>query len=653
MMFDMPTRPAITFRALVNDPARSPAANYGAALLAVALALIIELAFYDFFSDVPYFLFWAALGFSAWFGGFGPGMISALLSALLISYFFHRPAGSGFSLQAAHLLQGAIFIGIGFVLSLSLYIRRRAEAQVEWQRAWLYTTLASIGDGVIASDEKGRITFMNGMAEALTGWPASEVMGQPVERVFRIVAEDTRTTQEIPIIEALQHGVIVGLANHTILISRDGTERSISDTGAPILDSKGRVRGAVLVFQDVSEQRVAEQALEKSEALYRAFVANSTEGICLLELEEPLPVNLSIAQQIDHLYRHAYLSQCNDTSARLFGRQSAREMTGLRFNEYLPRDVVANLAHLNAFLTNGYRTAAFETEAPGPDGGMVYLETHFVGIIEGGMLRRVWTIQRDVTERKRLEQQRQAVLEQERAARLRAEEADRLKLQFLAMISHELRTPLTSIKGFATTLLADDVEWEAERQAEFITIIDQEADKLTDLVEQLLDLSRLQSGIMRIAAIACPLESAVRAAQSILESQTRQHTLTIDLPDALPEVVIDVQRIAQVLTNLVGNAAKFSATGSPIRVSAASENGFVKVSVSDQGIGVRPEDQERIFEAFRQIDRKEGTGQVGAGLGLAICKGLVEAHGGRIWIEPRAPGQPQGTTVHFTLPVAL
>ncbi len=233
-------------------------------------------------------------------------------------------------------------------------------------------------------------------------------------------------------------------------------------------------------------------------------------------------------------------------------------------------------------------------------------------------------------------------------ARREAETANVLKLQFLAMISHELRTPLTSIKGFATTLLSKDVTWDAESQESFIAIINEEADKLTELIDQLLDLSRLAAGRLRVNLERQQLRDIISIAMAQLESLTGQHRLLISLPPDLPPVLADSHRIAQVICNLVSNATKYAPKQTKIQLSAVKLSTEIQISVSDEGPGIPKENRAAVFEAFRQLDTVPLQQQKGAGLGLAICKGLVEAHGGRIWVvDQNAPG----TTVAFTLPI--
>jgi PAS domain S-box-containing protein len=255
----------------------------------------------------------------------------------------------------------------------------------------------------------------------------------------------------------------------------------------------------------------------------------------------------------------------------------------------------------------------------------------------------------DITARKQTEVERERLLQAEAQARREAERANEMRLNFLAMISHELRTPLTSIKGFITTLLATDVTWDAENQHDFLNIANQETDKLTDMIDQLLDLSRIESGVMRVNPQLISLQAVLSAAMPQLVALAREHDLRTVVPDTLPMVQVDRQRIVQVLTNLVGNAAKYSPAHTAITLTAEPAGAYVMVSVSDQGPGIATSDQPDLFQPFRRGSGERVRRIKGVGLGLAICKGLVEAHGGRIWIKEHAG---PCTTVCFTLPVA-
>ena len=240
------------------------------------------------------------------------------------------------------------------------------------------------------------------------------------------------------------------------------------------------------------------------------------------------------------------------------------------------------------------------------------------------------------------------LLEVEEESRHEAERANEIKTEFLAMISHELRTPLTSIIGFTTTLLAEDVDWEEDEQRDFIQTIQQEADRLQELIDHLLDLSRLEAGMLPISREFHSLHEIIKDALPQFHILTSGQILTLHVPANLPLLHVDAKRIAQVLVNLVRNASTYAPKGTEINISAGVRSGFVQINVNDQGPGIPLAEHKRVFKAFRRGVNVEKSSAQGAGLGLAICKGLVEAHGGRIWIKKKAS---PGATISFTIPL--
>jgi two-component system sensor histidine kinase KdpD len=179
-------------------------------------------------------------------------------------------------------------------------------------------------------------------------------------------------------------------------------------------------------------------------------------------------------------------------------------------------------------------------------------------------------------------------------------------------------------------------------------IIDEEADKLTDLIEQLMDVVQMQVGTFRIKPTTVRIETIVEKTMPQLQISVAQHRFETTFPADLPPVFADQQRIGQVLVNLVGNAAKFSPLHSLITITGQRTGDCVQISVSDEGRGIPPSDRALVFEVFHQV-ASEGVRQPGSGLGLTICRGLVEAHGGTIWVEDRSG---PGTTIAFTLPIS-
>jgi PAS domain S-box-containing protein len=267
---------------------------------------------------------------------------------------------------------------------------------------------------------------------------------------------------------------------------------------------------------------------------------------------------------------------------------------------------------------------------------------------EFGNLSGFVKVVRDITERKQAEDERAALLQREQAALAEAQSAYHLLLRFIAIVAHEIGNPLTVVKRFASSLLMADVRFDQEKYREFIEIIDREADKMQHLTEQLMDTSRLKAGVLAVYPTPQPFADVIATATPQLKVLSSSHVMVVEIAEALPLVMADGERIAQVITNLVGNAAKFAPSGTTITIRAQQADDEVRVEVIDQGKGIPAEERTTIFEAFYQVEQGLRR-QRGAGLGLTISKGIVEAHGGRIWIEDNTP---TGVVVAFTLPTA-
>jgi signal transduction histidine kinase len=228
----------------------------------------------------------------------------------------------------------------------------------------------------------------------------------------------------------------------------------------------------------------------------------------------------------------------------------------------------------------------------------------------------------------------------------RYRELDRMKSSLISTVSHELRTPLGAIKGYATTLLQDDVEWDSLSVRQFAQVISDESDRLALLVNDLLDMSRIEAGTLQLHKIEASLADIVaRAIDEVKDAHTRP--LAINVPAELPRLEIDPRRVQAVVRNLLENAVKYSPAGSPIEIQAEAWNGSILVRVRDCGSGISPENRDRVFERFYRADDGYTRAGGGAGLGLAICKGFIEAHGGWIWLEDT----DRGASFAFTLPL--
>jgi len=237
----------------------------------------------------------------------------------------------------------------------------------------------------------------------------------------------------------------------------------------------------------------------------------------------------------------------------------------------------------------------------------------------------------------------------EEASRVRAlEELDRLRTEILASVSHELRTPLTAIKGLADSLVQPDIEWDKETEQDFLHTINHESDVLTHIVDNLMQMSQMEAGIMQIVKRRSTIYEIVSPLESTLEEITRGHQFKENIKDGLDDVNAADMRIGQVITNLVSNAASYSEKGSRITLSAKALDGQIVVSVEDEGIGIPRKHIGKVFDRFYRLDSGIALRRGGTGLGLAICKGIVEEHEGLIWVESKVG---KGSKFSFSLPV--
>ena len=229
---------------------------------------------------------------------------------------------------------------------------------------------------------------------------------------------------------------------------------------------------------------------------------------------------------------------------------------------------------------------------------------------------------------------------------------DALRAALLSSVSHDLRTPLASIKAAASSLLQDDVQWDEETKRSFARSIEREADRLNRLVSNLLDMSRIEDGALKPEKELYMLPELIQDVLGRLNPLLNCRVVRTEVPADLPPVELDYMQIDQVLTNLIENAVRYTPRDSPIDISAHREGAQVVISVADRGPGIPSGDLDRVFDKFyRVLDGKQPTGHpTGSGLGLAVSKGLVEAHGGRIWAEPREGG---GVVFSVSLPLGV
>jgi len=397
------------------------------------------------------------------------------------------------------------------------------EQKLKESERWLFTTLRSIGDAVIATDDKGLITFMNPIAEKLTGWTQEDAFNKRLEEVFRIINKDSREPVMNPVTKVLKNGVIVGLANHTILVAKNGMEIPIDDSAAPIKDDKDNIIGVILVFRDITERERAQAQLRRAYSELEVRIAERTSDL--------VAINEQLKQEIKQ-----------------------RNLVEEKLNE-------KNIELAKACLA---------------------------------------------------------------------------KDRFLANMSHELRTPLNAIIGFTGTLLMRLPGPLTSTQEQQLNNISVSANHLLSLINDLLDLSKIESGKVELQLQHVSCNSVVQEIVSTLRPMAEGKGLSLSCVVPNQEVALKTDRrlLSQILLNLISNAIKFTDTGEitvDYSIIADSSPKKVRLSVIDTGVGIKPHDQDKLFKAFSQVGNVNSLWHEGTGLGLHLSKKLADLLNG--WID--------------------
>lgn len=733
-------------------PNFSRLARYVFAIVAVIVAALLRAILSPILGQgVPFILFYPAVAVAAWLGGFWPGILSTVLGGLTAWYIFMPPSFSWIILDSSAAGQLIVFsLSSLFICLLAETMhqasRRAHEGEIKEreQREQYRVTLTSIGDAVIATDAKGRITFMNAVAESLTGWSFRDASGRPLNEIFTVINEQSRQPVSNPALQALEKGLVVGLTNHSLLIAKDGTERAIDDSAAPIQTAETGITGAVLVFRDITARRAAERQLIESRERLRITLESIGDGVIATDAEgrvsfanpvaqrllgypaeqtvgrplrdvfkivneftrEPvenpvervlrdrqvvglsnhtilirpdgveIPIDDSAAPIQDHegtlagvvlVFRdisesrraeksHATLAAIvqssddpiiskdlngrimtwNFAAERLFGYRED-EVIGQSITLIIPPDRLDEEVEILRRIRQGERMEHYETVRMRKDGTAVEISLTVSPVkAADGSIIGASKIVRDITERRRFERQ--------------LREADRQKDHFIAILAHELRNPLSPIQN---TIKVLQLERSDDRDLlHYCDLIEKETKHINRLLGDLLDSSRITQGKLSLQKERLDLSSAVNRAVEASRPAIDEAglKLAVDLPSQPLIVEADPMRLAQVFSNLLNNAAKFTESGGAIRITTEHQGNRAVVRVKDSGIGIAPELMPKIFEMFVQgetvMERRHG----GLGLGLTLARDIVELHGGTI--EVKSDGLGHGSEFAVSLPLA-
>ena len=515
----------------------------------------------------------------------------------------------------------------GEVRGLAMVFRDMTRLmQAEAAASRLAAIVESSNDAIIGKTLDGRITSWNAAAEALFGYTADEAIGQPVQMLI----PPDREHEEMAILAALAHGARVP-AFDTVRRAKDGSLREVSVTISPVRDSAGRIVGASKIARDISEQLRAAAALRDSQARLRFTLDSAQIGDWDLDIATG---ELRVAPRFDRCF--GYLGREVEWS----------------FDELVRHVHVDDRADF----VRGFRLAVDQLQDWRMECRVVWsnISVHWISVHgslrqERGRPTHMLGIITDVTQTRLAAQARQ-VSQRLEAENRQIQEASRMKSQFLANMSHELRTPLNAIIGFADLLHAGAVPKDSPKHRTYLGHIGTSGRHLLQLINDVLDLSKVESGKFEFIPEPVTLAPLVTEVEGILLTATQRKRIELvsEIDPSLGELVLDPARLKQVLYNYLSNAIKFTPEGGRVTVRALAEGvAAFRIEVEDNGIGIAEADLPRLFVEFQQLDAGLTKQHQGTGLGLALTRRLVQAQGGTVGVRSQ-PGA--GSVFHLVLP---
>ena len=510
---------------------------------------------------------------------------------------------------------------LGHAFALMVHNLRAITSELRRSEEWLRVTLSSIGDAVITTDTAGCVTFLNPVAEALTGWRQEEAIGQPIRQVFTIMDTQTREQADDIVARVLRESTRVALMHDTTLVSRDGREPAIDDSAAPIMSGDDVLTGVVLVFHDITERKQAEEERERLLAGMQHRAAELTATL------DSIADGLVIYDQdgkLLHMNATAEHMLCYTIQERALSLEERLQLLHLTRPDGVPVPYEA---------TPNYRALQGETVRSDvivfhreQQALWVSLSAAPILLPDGTRGGAVVSIT-DITPLQEL---------QERERR------------YLYTLAHNLRVPTTIIQGNLQLLL------EVLQPSDLLTphrhlveALQRGLYRMSTMIDDFTLVTRLEEGPISLNALPVELAGYLADFLQRVAPMLETRRIHFELPADCPPVQADPKYLDTILLSLLGNAQKFSAADTPINVTAHCRNGEMVITVTDQGIGIAPEDLPHLFDRFYRAECMRKA--EGSGLGLYIVKRLVEAHGGHVWAKSESG---KGSMFTFTLPAA-
>jgi PAS domain S-box-containing protein len=495
---------------------------------------------------------------------------------------------------------------------------RQQLYETELRRDYLETTLQSIGDAVIVCDCSGKVTLMNPAAVGATGWTKEQAQGQPLETVFRIVNEETRETVESPVAKVFRVGSVVGLANHTVLIRRDGTESPIDDSGAPIRDKDNEIVGVVLVFRDITERKQQEESLRQSNESRLSLAA-------IIDSADDAIVSKDL---------NGIISSWNEGASRMFG-YSADEILGQPMRRLIPEELQYEEDEILRKIRSGERTDHYETKRRKKNGDILEISVTISPIQdESGRIIGASNISRDISSRKQVER-----------LLMRAEKFAATG-RMAATIAHEINNPLESLVNLI--FLARQSSPPDGDVHNYLLTAESELDRLSHIARQTLGFYRDTGSPTEVF-----LHQLIETVLSVYSSKLFTAGITIDKQFRdQRKVLVRKGELLQIFSNIITNAADAMRLGGMLSVTTreiiSSLGDGIQTTIRDTGVGIRQEHLAHIFEPFFTT-----KGDLGTGIGLWVTKQMVEGRGGEISVASSIENGDSGTVVTVFIPFAV
>lgn len=463
---------------------------------------------------------------------------------------------------------------------------------------------------IISKNLNGTITSWNPAAEAIFGFTEEEAMGKNISIIIpgELLSEEQAIIARVKKGERIDH-------YETIRKRKDGSHFHVAVSVSPIKDERDNVVGASKIARDITEQKNSEH----KQAILAAIIDSSDDAI--------------VSKNLD-----GTITSWNTGAERIFG-YTAKEVIGKHISIIIPETRLDEATQIIERIRSGGRVSHFETIRRTKDGREINISLTVSPVKDkNGKITGASKIARDITEKVEIEKQRRLFTEKLQAL-------NNYKDEFMAMASHELKTPLTVIKANLQIL---EHKMQADENLDFVDKTLKQVNKLTDLISDLLDVSRVHTGKLELSRSDFDLSSLLKDVVGNIQKTTLQHQIFLYTNNKKLMVNADRNRIEQVIINLLANAIKYSPNEKKITVDADIKGKDIVVSVKDHGIGIPQDDIDNVFTRFFKVSGLAST-FAGLGIGLYISSEIIKRHGGDMWVES---GIDKGSAFHFTIPAA-